>query len=235
MKVISRLCLFSVVLLFGLLPATTMAQMVLNDSIIHFSGSGGNRSDIEVFNSGKMPLYLHIKPYQIINPGTPEQQKVEIKNPKESGLLVSPQKMVVPPGGRKLVRFVNMNKDRGNEKIFRVLFEPVTGAVKSTQTGLKLLIGYEVLVLMQPSNPTPNLVAERNGKTLLLMNKGNTNIYLRDVKQCPSNPSDGNSACQPIQDKRLYPGNKWQLSLTEDWPVYLEMGVGEKRISRTIQ
>lgn len=235
MKATNYLYLLFVIVLFALLPATTLAQMVLNDSIIHFSDGGGNRSDIEVHNSGNTPLYLQIRPYQILNPGTSKQQKVEIKNPKASGLLVSPQKMVVSPGGRKLVRFVNLNKDKGEEKIFRVLFEPVTGAVKSTQTGLKLLIGYEVLVLMQPSNPAPNLIAERNGKTLVLTNRGNTNIYLRDVKQCPPNQSDSGSDCQLIQDKRLYPGNKWQVSLAEDWPVYLEMGVGEKRISRTIQ
>lgn len=216
------------------LPFTSHAQMALNDSIVHFGSGYADRSDIEVSNSSTEPLYLRVTPYEIINPGTAGQQKVKIDNPKEAGLLVSPNKMVVAPNGRKLVRFVNLNKKSDEEKVYRVLFEPVSGEVKGDETGLKLLVGYEVLVLTEPNRLDSKLDAERTSSGLMLKNTGNSNIYLRGVKQCP----DGDEAatqCINLQDKRLYPGNQWKLSLTQDWPVFLEMGVGAKWTRRVVQ
>ena len=215
-------------------PLLSHAQMALNNSIIHFGEGNLDRSDIVVTNTSNEPLYLRVTPYRVIHPGTSTQQKVKIDNPKEAGLLVSPNKLVVAPNGRKLVRFVNLNKNRKEETIYRVLFEPVSGEVKGEQTGLKLLIGYEVLVLAAPTRLNPKLDTQRSGTALTLKNAGNSNIYLRDVRQCPEGES-GAAKCIKLQDKRLYPGNNWRLSLTEDWPVLLEMGIGTQWTHRVIQ
>jgi len=212
-------------------PGLSGAQMLIDNAIVYFGKEYPDRRDIEVANTGKSPLYLRVTPYEITHPGTPEEKKVKASDPRQTGLLVTPAKLVVAPGGRKRIRFVNLDKNRSAERVFRVLLQPVAGKVKSTQTGLKLLIGYEVLVLAQPADIRPDLQAHRNGRELVLDNQGNVDIYLRDVRQCPPSEKD-RSRCQMLRDKRLYPGNSWSLKLPRNWPVHLESVIGLKRIPR---
>lgn len=232
-KRLKYLLAFTATLLINI-PFLSHAQMAINNSIIHFGTGHKDRSDIEVTNTSTDPLYLRVTAFEITNPGTAEQARVKITDPKEAGLLVSPNKMVISPKGSKLVRFVNLNKNRGKEKVFRVTFEPVSGDIKGDQTGLKLLIGYEVLVLAQPTEIASKLDTNRTGSELILSNSGNSNIYLRDVKQCAAENTDKKD-CIKLRDKRLYPGNQWQVSLKEKWPVLLEIGVDGHWTRRVIQ
>lgn len=219
--------------LLTLFPTASLADMILNNSIIHFEPGKPSRQDIMVENSADEPLYIKVTPYSILNPGTEQQNREKIINPKESGLLVSPNKLVVPPGGRKLIRFVNLNPRGDKESVYRVTIEPVTGELVGKETGLKLLIGYEVLVLAQPVKLNPRLVAKRAGKTLSLSNQGNTNIYLMQGKQCPGENTAAED-CTTLRDKRLYPGNKWTVSLPHDGPLQYQLAIGTKNSLRPI-
>ncbi len=219
--------------LLMLSPATSLAEMILNNSIIHFEPGQPNRQDIVVENTANEPLYLKVTPYSILNPGTEEQSREKVANPKESGLLVSPNKLVVPPKGRKLIRFLNLNSKRNQEGVYRVAIEPVAGKLVAKKTGLKILIGYEVLVLAQPVSPEPKLTAKRDGKLLKLSNQGHTNIHLLQGKQCPPH-STKTEDCKSLRTGRLYPGNEWTISLPQDGPVQYQLAIGTQHSLRSI-
>ena len=211
----------------------SLAEIILNNSIIHFEPGQPNRQDIAVENTANEPLYLKVTPYSILNPGTEEQSREKIVNPKKSGLLVSPNKLVVPPKSRKLIRFLNLNSKRDQEGVYRVTVEPVVGQLVAKKTGLKILIGYEVLVLAQPVSPEPKLVAKRDGKSLKLSNKGHTNIHLLRGKQCPPHSTNAED-CKSLRTGRLYPGNEWTISLPQDGPVQYQLAIGKQHSMRSI-
>ncbi len=209
----------------SMVPAS--ATMVVSNSIIHFGPDQPNREDVEIENPTSEPMYIKVAPSIVRNPGTDAEQREMITNPKEAGLLVSPNKLVIPPGGRKLVRFVNLRPQATEEMVYRVAITPVVNEVKANATGVKILIGYEVLVLTQPVNAQPELVAERAGNTLTFRNDGNTNVLLREGYQCPIETED-KEQCEPLSGKRIYPGNQWSVDLPLDRPAEYYLAVGRK-------
>lgn len=217
-----------------LAPVTTAsASMVLSEAILHFEPGEPLRKDIEVENPGSENLYVKIEPNVVLDPGTETERRVPITDPREHGLLVTPNKIVVPPGGKKLVRLVALQPHGKKERVYRVTFKPVVGDLESEQIGIKIIVGYEVLVLMQPANPDPNLVANRDGKILSFSNKGNTNVLLREGTQCPKVKKSKSDKCESLGGKRLYPGNSWSVSLPHNQPVDYQMSIGTKNITRT--
>ena len=229
-KFILHLALFALMCFLFTLPVS--ANMVLSDAIVHFEPGKPLRKDVEVQNPSSENLYVEITPAIVSEPGTENEERIAITDPRESGLLVTPNKIVVPPGGRKLVRLVSLEPLGDKERVYRVTFKPVVGDLESEQIGIKILIGYEVLLLMQPAAPEPNLVVKRDGKTLSFANKGNTNVLLREGKQCPSSSSNSDN-CESLRGKRLYPGNSWSIELPLDKPVEYQMSIGTKNSVKT--
>ena len=232
----SKPCWVNVVLQLLLLSSvalsTASANMVLSDAIVHFEPGKPLRKDIEVENPSSETLYVEITPALVHNPGTKNEKRETINDPRKSGLLVTPNKIVVPPGGRKLVRIVSLNSADDEEHVYRVTFKPIVGDVETEQIGVKILIGYEILVLKQPATPKANLVTTRNGKTLSFVNKGNTNVLLRQGTQCP-NDSQKADDCETLRGKRLYPGNEWSVQLPYSKPVEYQLSVGTKNSIKT--
>ncbi len=233
MTAISCFKRISSIILLALLGAIgTRAEMQIDNAIVIFEPDTLARRDITVSNTGDQPLYLNITPYRIIHPGTSRQQREKIVDPRSAGLLVTPSRLVVPPQGKKRVRFVNLDPAREDEGVFRVTIQPVTSELTSEGTGIKVMVGYEVLVLAQPKTPKADLVASRDGTRLLLRNRGNTDIYLYRGKQCPAATAD-EAECTPLRERRLYPGNEWALELANDGPVEFQLAIGSKHSART--
>ncbi|MFK8017032.1 MAG: molecular chaperone [Gammaproteobacteria bacterium] len=201
------------------------ASMALSNVIVHFEPGQPTRQDIDVENLGDEPLYVAIKPHVVHNPGTHRERRELIRDPRAAGLLVTPNRLVIAPGARKRLRLVNLNPGASDERVYRVAVTPVVGELTAEQSGLKVLIGYEVLVLAQPTTPSPDLLAQRIGGALHFENRGNTNVLLREGHQCTSvdAPLD---TCTPLASKRLYPGNRWQLELDSELPVIYHLGTG---------
>ncbi len=221
---------------FGSLPAH--ANMVLSNAIVHFDEGAAARQDVEITNVGNEPLYVQIEPHIVHNPGTDEEERVAIKNPREHGLLVTPSRMVLAPGTAKSMRIVKLamadDPKQEKERIYRISARPVVGDVTSGQSGVKVLIGYEVLAIVYPSSPEPNLVVERNGLVLSAENRGNTNVLLQEGFQCET-PEQPLEDCAPVRGKRMYPGLKWSVELEHDLPVRFFQSVGTRNYVETYQ
>ena len=224
----------NLILIVLICPNLLLADMVLNKSIIYFEPGEPNREDLEIQNVGDDPLYVQITPKIVHKPGTDKQAREIFDNPKEAGLLVSPNKLIVPPKGRKLLRFVNLNKNPQEERVYRVSVTPVVGDLTAKQSGVKLLIGYEVLVLVHPINGNFELTHQRTANQLTVSNHGTQNVLLRKGTQCAPGIED-EALCTQVAGKRLYPGNTWITELEENLPVTYFLSKGKEHTVQTFE
>ncbi len=196
---------FAAVLLAGLAlsVAPARAQMILNKVSLEFTAGGQPRDDIEITNSGAETLYVQIEPNRIHDPGTAQEKRVLYRDPAELGLLVTPSRLVIPPGQTQVARLAVVDPAKDADKVYRLTVRPVVGEVRSTETAIKVVIAYDVLVILRPPNPKADLKTERAGRKMTLSNTGNSSILLSQGKQCDASGAN----CQTIPPFRLYPGN----------------------------
>jgi P pilus assembly chaperone PapD len=200
--------------------------MRLDRNVVYFAPSDSDRQDVVVQNPDAAPMYLEVEVMQVVRPGTPDEQLIKVRGARDAGLLVSPNKLVIPAGGRKLLRFVNLAGRGDKEQIYRVNVTPKLGEIKARTSAIKVLIAYQVLVIIAPEKRREELAADRSGGALELINLGNTNALLYRGVQCPD-PSQLDAAadsaarenCATVQGTRLYPGNRWRPKLRYDTPV----------------
>lgn len=185
------------------------AQIALSEMIVDFQPGKDARQDIEVWNKSPDRAYVAVEPSEIVNPGTPSEARRQDPDPEKLGLLVSPARMILEGGERKLLRVAEISPPTDRERVYRVTVKPVVGPVTSSQSGLKVLVGYDVLVLVRPAHPQPNVSFTRSGDTATFRNDGNVSVELIDGRQCDSS---GN-VCSDLPGKRLYAGAQWSEPL----------------------
>ena len=198
------------------------AEMVLSQVIVDFLPGKPLREDIEVWNSGEERMYVSAEPFRIVAPGTPQEQRVALSLAEDSGLLVSPQRLVLEPGERRLIRVAALGGRPQSDAVYRLAIRPVAGAVTAETDALKVFVGYDALVIVRPERVVEDLRAEHGRRTLRLRNMGNTAQELFDGKQCDASGSD----CRQLPAKRLYPSVEWELPLPFDTPVTYKAAVG---------
>ena len=119
--------------------------------------------------------------------------------------------------------------ESSEERVYRIAAKPVTGGVEANQSGLKIMVGYEILAIVYPDLVEPALTVERTGQILSVKNTGNTNVLMREGFQC-EDPQMTREECTPLPCKRMYPGNEWQLELPYDLPVKYYQSIGSRNI-----
>lgn len=210
------------ILFFG---AAAHADILLSELIVELQPGKQMRDDIEVFNSSPERAYVAIEPREIENPGRGTETARTDPDPEKLGLLVTPTRMVLEPGQRKLVRVAMLDAPSDRERVFRVTVKPVVGALDAHDTGLKILVGYDVLVLVRPAVSAPSVQGIRSGRTLTFTNSGNASVELADGRQCDV----ARAHCVDLPGKRLYAGATWTEPLSSDLPVeYTLKGPGQE-------
>lgn len=216
---IQVLCLFAATLL----SQSLYAALVVNRSIITYDNPSVNREDVVIINSSQEEnLYVQVDAFQVRNPGSDVQELIPLEVNDNPEFLVTPNRLVVPPGGRSLVRFLKLLPTGDEEKIYRVNLTPITPPVELEATGeneiasrLEVVVAYQVLVIVLPERPNSVLRMNRDGSLAVFENEGNANYLLTDGEQC--NPADP-AECLPLEDRRVYPGNVWRYALPFDGP-----------------
>ena len=107
-----------IALTVGLLVSTSsFADLVVNKSIVIYDDPLVSKDDVVVFNTDEEAnLYLNVEPYRVIDPGSKEQTLVEMELDDEPEFLASPNRVIVAPQGRSIVRMLNLNTD-GDEEL----------------------------------------------------------------------------------------------------------------------
>ncbi len=181
------------------------------------------RGDVAVTNdSSDEVVYVEVTVFEVLNAGTPDERRIEHKNPEEAGFLAAPRQLVLAPGQTKLVRMVAVEQPGAVDRIFRVQVRPVVGELVTEGMIVKVVVGYDMLVTVRPEGARPNIVGERQGNRLVLRNSGNSTGYLLGGKSCDA---AGNS-CVELPGKRMYPGNELAVELPNQGPAIYRMAVG---------
>ena len=195
--------------------APSSADLVLRELIVELQPGKQVRDDVEVWNNSPERTYVSVEPREIINPSLSTQGIRKDPDPQKLGLLVTPARMILEPGQRKLMRIASLSGDPEREHVYRVTVKPVVGGVQSDDTGLKVVIGYDVLVLVRPAQAMPHVTGSRKGRELTFSNSGNVSVEVVDGRQCAAS----HSSCTDLPGKRLYPGASWTVDLKSDLPA----------------
>lgn len=198
-----------------LFPAAAHGELVLSELIVELQPGKHVRDDLEVWNNAPERAYVAVEPREIINPSLNSQRDRRDPDPEKLGLLVSPSRMILEPGERRLLRIASLAPGSDQEHVYRVTVKPVVGGVDAKDSGLKLLVGYDVLVLVRPAQPVTNVSAVRIGKKLTFKNMGNVSVEIVDGKQCNASQAE----CTKLPGKRLYAGTSWTAELGSDGPA----------------
>ncbi len=201
--------LFAVLLMAFAGPA--FAKLVVNKNIVVIGTDGRPRADIELRNIGDEVLYVAVDPARIADPGTDAQERQSPADPRELGLLVTPRKLVLQPGDRKIIRMTLLKKPTQTDDVYRVLVEPKATDFDADTEGMKIkiMVGYDILVLATPRSPASNLNVQRDGAMLHITNEGNSNALLYDGQQCDAKLED----CKQLPVKRIYAGTSYDMPL----------------------
>lgn len=197
-------------------------EIVLSDLIVELQPGQIIRKDIELWNNSNERTFVEIAPAEITSPGRPEETRVSEPNPERLGLLVSPNRLILEPGQHKVIRIAAIARMGEAERVYRVTVKPVVGEVRGEHSGLKLLVGYDVLVLVRPTNPAPKITGVREGRVLIVRNEGNSSAELLEGKQCAS----VSRVCEALPGKRIYAGAEWRQTLGSDGPVEYRIKYG---------
>jgi P pilus assembly chaperone PapD len=191
------------------------ADLVLSQLVVELQPGAQARQDIEIWNNAPDRSFVAVEPREIVDPSLPTQHARNDPDPEKLGLLVSPSRLILEPGQRKLVRLASLSPGSDREHVYRVTIKPVIGAVEAPESGLKLLVGYDVLVLVRPTHPAPDVAAVRAGRRLSFTNHGNVSVEVVDGRQC----SGSHARCVELPGKRIYPGASWSVELPSDAPA----------------
>lgn len=206
--------------------APASADLVLNQVVVDMLPTAPPRVDIEAANTGKERIYVVAEPAEIVNPGRPDERRVANPDPGALGLLVTPQKMILEPGERKLIRVAAIAPRTTRERIYRVTVKPVSGGVTAQATALKVLVGYDVLVMVRPTTLDGTVTAVRTGASLSLTNTGTTNVELFEGRQCDA----AGKTCTPLPPKRLYAGVTWSQPIDPARPADYRIKIGNTTV-----
>ena len=209
-------------------PSGVKAELVLSQLVVDLPAKAEQRSDIEIWNNSDERTYVATEPSEIIDAGRPGETRRSEVDPEKRGLLVSPSRMILEPGQRRLLRVAPIGPRGNRERVYRVTVKPVAGELASEESGLKLLIGYDVLVLLRPATIQPALRATRSGNRLTLRNDGNASVEILSGKQC-----NASNACTELPGKRLYSGAAWTQDLKSAAPVEYVILSGGKTLRQT--
>lgn len=211
------------------LATAAHAELVLSQVVVDLAPGKPAREDIEVFNSGEERMYVSVQPFAIVHPGMPDQQREPAVDPDQSGILVTPQKLVLEPGERRLIRIAATQPRPQTDRVYRVTIKPVAGDVSASSSALKVFVGYDTLVIYRPEVIAGAVDGQRAAGELVLTNRSNTAQELFEGKQCDA----AGANCQELVARRLYPGGTLSQALPYDTPVTYQVGIGDKVSSVT--
>jgi P pilus assembly chaperone PapD len=199
--------------------------MLVNRSIIVFKPGQAPREDVSILNqNNEENLYVSVEIIQVKNPGSEEEERVKVTDPGQSKLIVTPNRLIVPPSGRKTMRLVNLQPGE-EERIYRVTVKPVLPPLENPESSMvRIVVAYQLLVIVQPVEPLENLSVVRQDRELIFENTGNTNVLISEGAQCDN--SGGN--CVDLPTKRIYAGIRYTVPLSYDTPVSYKLTASEE-------
>jgi Mat/Ecp fimbriae periplasmic chaperone len=220
MKYKILLPLFSLILI-----STANAGIIVDKMVVDSFLKNSKQQNVFVYNDGDEIAYVAIEVFEIKNPGEEDEKRVPVDIKSGNRLIVAPNKLTIEPSEKGRLQFIINDTNLKNDRIYRVSVIPkISGVELNSGIGIKILIGYDLLVISRPDKPKFDLKVLKDKDSITFINNGNTNILLNNVKQC-----DNTNNCTTILSKRLYAKNKLTAKLIyRGKPIIAEMFYGEE-------
>lgn len=217
----AMLCAVTLASSVGLAPLAH-AEMVLSQVIVDLLPDQPPREDIEVWNDGDERIYVVADAFEITKPGTAHEKRLAVSHDEKAGLIVSPRRLILEPNERRTIRIAAYGERPTVERTYRVAIKPVAGPLTAQTSALKMLVGFDTLILVRPRSVTGDLEAERTATTLTIRNAGNASQEIFAGSQCVSENSD----CSALPAKRLYPGAVWTQNVLPGAVIRYKSAIG---------
>lgn len=207
--------------MLGIFPAS--AQLAVDRLWVDFEPGAVNRADVQIRNESTDRYYISVTSAEIIAPGSPAEKRVENSDPEKLGLLVTPNRLIVDPGGVRSIRIVSLNTDLTKDRVYRIKVSPQIGDLTTADPSkddrgmsIKLLAAYDLLVTVRPADGKANLVATRTPTMVTITNQGNSNALLFEGAACLPDKEVGatEAKCEKIGSRRMYPGAVWDIPIS---------------------
>ncbi len=204
------------------------AQMTLSTTVVDMQPGVADSGDIEVWNEGSERMYVVAEPSEIISPGLPSEERTSNPDPAILGVLVTPQRMVLEPGQRRIIRISAISPRQENDRVYRVTIKPVVGDVSANVSALKVMFGYDTLVILRPPSIVGTVSATREGKKVVFRNNSNTAQEIFDGIQCDTSGKN----CIKLSGTRLYAGASWVQDFQYDTFVEYSISAGQDSVRK---
>jgi hypothetical protein len=108
------------------------------------------------------------------------------------------------------VRVALLERPEDRDRIYRVTIKPMIGEIVARQSALKVVVGYDVLVIARArGTPARGSRCRAAATPSSSANVGNTNALLFNGRQCADQETD----CAELPSKRIDAGTTWELQL----------------------
>jgi hypothetical protein len=231
-----------ITIILSILASPVLASKIRVDKMnIDFTDTNQHAESIHVYNGSTETAYVAIDLIEVIDAGLSTEHRVlyrqlrggdatvkidestgyELRDIKGSQLVITPSKMIITAqSGRAAygtVKIIRVGKMEAVERIYRLRVRPVIDGFQMSEgqnIGLKLLVGYELLVTVHPNEKIVSQVLEKNKQGYLLKNTGNVNFYIEKAQHCIA------KICTKLNAKRVYAGDNYNLPLTVSEGVF---------------
>ena len=221
------------ILLTSLQCEILSASLLVDKAIVIFDKQTDNKLDITVINDDPdAKLYVKVDAFEVQSPGTMDETLIPFDRTIVPEFIATPNKLVVQPGSKSLVRLMNLIPINDVERIYRINFLPIARPIEleapqvegGVRPVLDIIIAYQVLAIVLPRNPVAIPRIERHKALVTISNNGNANFLLTRGQQC--NPANA-TECTELPHKRIYSGNTWELNLPYDAPFSYDIQTHE--------
>ena len=207
--------------------APAAAQITIDPAVLVIEPGNARDSNIVVANTSEDLVMVTVRPRVVAAPGEADEKIEAQPNPTISGLVATPLRLALEPNERRAVRLMPTNVAGPTDRVWRVQIVPAVGPLRSGQSGIAFIVGYDALVIQRASDPAPRVSGRRDGNILTLTNIGNSFALVTGIEQCQS---VGEYVRLP--GKRLYAGQSWSVELGQSGPAEVTIeGVG-RRVER---
>jgi P pilus assembly chaperone PapD len=181
-----------------------------------------------IYNTGDSTAFVRVELLEI-NPGSNKgeeempQKELSGTTPERNRLIVTPQRLIIPPAGFQAVRIL-WPGERKSERYFRVRFTPVMPEADDSfgldkkavneyrkdtlHAGLNVLTGYGTIVIVQPEKPQFNTDIDSAGAAgITVKNNGNATVSLDNIRQCRT----ANTDCGEVTREFILPGRAYTV------------------------
>jgi P pilus assembly chaperone PapD len=202
MTLIKKTCIASLAI-FSLFAQSN--EIALSKNIITFEKNQNKKVTLDILNlriENTSYIETIIREVQEPQKGTKSNLLIPL-TPKEAGLFVTPNKQIIHKGQDSgLLSIINVNQNLEKERVYRIDVKPVISGMDSnsaTGPAIKVLLAYDILVYVQPNNPTMTYDYNFNDTKFIIKNTGNTHFTLDNGNAC-----DNQNNCNSLIGGNLF-------------------------------